>query len=110
MTLQSLPLSAILPPESNPRTVIDPARIKGLAASILADGLLQNLVVAPVPDQADCYRLVSGERRYRALHLLVTRGALRGCGRGSNRRIGPGTGRRGGDAKRPFEFSILPLV
>jgi ParB family transcriptional regulator, chromosome partitioning protein len=46
MTIQSIPLSSILPPEGNPRAAIDQAGIEGLAASIQADGLLQNLVVA----------------------------------------------------------------
>jgi len=76
MTIQSLPLSSILPPEGNPRTAIDPAGIESLAASIQADGLLQNLVVLQLKGKKPRYRLISGERRYQALKLLEERGAL----------------------------------
>ena len=61
MTIQSLPLSSILPPEGNPRTAIDPAGIESLAASIQADGLLQNLVVLQLKGRKPRYRLISGE-------------------------------------------------
>jgi ParB family chromosome partitioning protein len=76
MTIQSLPLSSILPPEGNPRTAMDPAGIESLAASIQADGLLQNLVVLQLKGKKPRYRLISGERRYQALKLLEERGAL----------------------------------
>jgi ParB family chromosome partitioning protein len=76
MTIQSIPLSSILPPDGNPRTAIDPTGIEGLAASIQTDGLLQNLVVAQIKGRKPRYRLISGERRYRALKLLEERGVL----------------------------------
>ena len=76
MTIQSIPLSSILPPEGNPRTAMDQAGIESLAASIQADGLLQNLVVVPLKSRKPRYRLISGERRYRALKLLEERGVL----------------------------------
>jgi ParB family transcriptional regulator, chromosome partitioning protein len=76
MTIQSLPLSSILPPEGNPRTAIDPTGIESLAASIHADSLLQNLVVVQLKGKKPRYRLISGERRYRALKLLEERGVL----------------------------------
>jgi ParB family chromosome partitioning protein len=47
-----------------------------LAASIRNDGLLQNLVVKPVKGKRQHYRIVSGERRYRALKLLLERGEV----------------------------------
>jgi len=40
--------------------------------------LLQNLVVTPVKGAGKRYRIISGERRYRALKLLQERGALSG--------------------------------
>ena len=76
MTIATLPLSAIEPSKANPRTAFDAASIEGLAASIKADGLLQNLVVAPVKGKKRRYRLISGERRFRALRLLAERGEL----------------------------------
>lgn len=49
--------------------------IKEKASEILAVGLLSNLVVADAPaGDGTPYRLISGERRWRALRLLVERG------------------------------------
>lgn len=76
MTIHSLPLSSIQPSGANPRSAIDPAGIERLAASILADGLLQNLVVSPTKGRKQRFRLISGERRYRALQLLHARGDI----------------------------------
>ncbi|MGE3336010.1 MAG: ParB/RepB/Spo0J family partition protein [Rhodospirillaceae bacterium] len=73
MSIQSVPLSSLQPPAANPRTVFDDAALEGLADSIAADGLLQNLVVAPAKSG---YRVISGERRYRALRLLAERGVI----------------------------------
>ena len=76
MTMQFIPLSAILPPERNPRTAIDQDGVESLAASILADGLLQNLVVVRLKGKKPRYRIISGERRYRALSLLAERNQI----------------------------------
>ena len=76
MTIQTVPLETIQPPQGNPRTVIDAEGIEGLAASILQDGLLQNLVVTR--GKGENLRIVSGERRYRALKLLQERGEIAG--------------------------------
>jgi ParB family chromosome partitioning protein len=76
MTIHTIPLSSILLCDSNPRTGMDPSGIESLAASILADGLLQNLVVAPIQGDKTRYWLVSGERRYRALLWLQERGQI----------------------------------
>ena len=48
--------------------------IEELAGMILASGLLDNLVVIYDPTPAGQYRIVSGERRWEALKLLVSRG------------------------------------
>jgi ParB family chromosome partitioning protein len=50
-------------------------RIEELARSIAQYGLLQNLVVRPLPE-AGYYEIVAGERRYRALTLLAKDGRL----------------------------------
>lgn len=76
MTNQSVPLSSLLPPAANPRSKYDAGAIDGLAASIRADGLLQNLVVVPCGGSKRRYRIISGERRYRALKLLQERGDI----------------------------------
>jgi ParB family chromosome partitioning protein len=76
MTLKTIPLSALCPPEGNPRRTVDDAKIASLAESIKTDGVLQNLVVEPA--EADKFRVVSGMRRFLALNLLESQGAIDG--------------------------------
>jgi len=84
MTIQSVPLTSLEPSRANPRGRFDTASIEGLAASIRTDGLLQNLVVRPINGKGEAarnqkgerFRIVSGERRYRALKLLAEQGDL----------------------------------
>jgi ParB family chromosome partitioning protein len=76
MTMQTVSLSSLEPGRGNPRKVMDRRSLEGLAASIRNDGLLQNLVVSPVKGKGQHYRIVSGERRFRALKLLQERGDL----------------------------------
>ncbi len=76
MTIQSVPLSSIEPSKGNPRRGFDRGSIEGLAASIRKDGLLHNLVVSPLKGKGKHYRIVSGERRFRALKLLAECGDL----------------------------------
>ncbi|KZD12453.1 ParB/RepB/Spo0J family partition protein [Oceanibaculum pacificum] len=74
MTIQTIPLNKLTVAEGgNPRRSMDAAALEGLAASIKADGLLQNLVVRK---DGRKFRIVSGERRYRALSLLAERGDI----------------------------------
>jgi ParB family transcriptional regulator, chromosome partitioning protein len=77
MSIQSVPLSSLQPPAANPRSTFDAATLDGLATSIKTDGLLQNLVVAPVQGSKRRYRVISGERRLRALKLLEKRGDIK---------------------------------
>ena len=49
-----------------PREVFDEEEIDQLATSLLDVGMLQPLVVRPIPGAADRYELVAGERRLRA--------------------------------------------
>ncbi len=62
--LRELPVSLIKPNPSQPRTKFDPAALAALAASIGATGVVQPLLVRPLPDGS--YELVAGERRWRA--------------------------------------------
>lgn len=73
MNIQTVTLDTLTPSKANPRKGFEAKAIEGLAASIRTDGLLQNLVVEP---KGQGYRIVSGERRYRALKLLAERGEL----------------------------------
>jgi ParB family chromosome partitioning protein len=62
--LRELPTELIKPNPNQPRTKIDPESLAGLAASIGANGVVQPLLVRPLPDGS--YELIAGERRWRA--------------------------------------------
>jgi ParB family chromosome partitioning protein len=62
--LRELPVSLIKPNPSQPRTNFDADALAALAASIEATGVVQPLLVRPLPDGS--YELVAGERRWRA--------------------------------------------
>jgi ParB family chromosome partitioning protein len=62
--LRELPVETIKPNPNQPRTKIDPEALAGLASSIGANGVVQPLLVHPLPDGS--YELIAGERRWRA--------------------------------------------
>lgn len=72
--LMSISLERIRPNSQQVRKTFH--RIEQLAQSIAHYGLLQNLVVRPLPDLDRYYEIVAGERRYRALTLLARDGQL----------------------------------
>ena len=61
---QTLPLSQIVTSSSQPRRYFDPDKLKQLTQSVREHGVLEPLLVRPLPDNK--YELVAGERRYRA--------------------------------------------
>lgn len=64
-----IPTAHIAPNPHQPRAHFDPTALEELAASIRAHGIIQPLVVTLDPDQPGRYRLVAGERRWRAAQL-----------------------------------------
>jgi ParB family transcriptional regulator, chromosome partitioning protein len=62
--LRELPVGVIKPNPNQPRTKIDPESLSALASSIEANGVVQPLLVRPLPDGS--YELIAGERRWRA--------------------------------------------
>ena len=63
----TLPLEEIVPNREQPRKQFDEAALADLSASIAQHGVLQPLVVRPMPDGS--YQLVAGERRWRASRM-----------------------------------------
>ena len=74
MTQKSVPLAALVLPKDNPRRNFNKTGIKGLAESIKADGVLQNLIVEKNGDGT--YNILGGKRRYLALMLLKKNGII----------------------------------
>jgi ParB family transcriptional regulator, chromosome partitioning protein len=62
--LRELPVELIKPNPKQPRTRFDAEALAGLAASIESTGVVQPLLVRPLPDGS--YELIAGERRWRA--------------------------------------------
>lgn len=64
--LLTLRIDQILPGQKQPRTYFDEERIRELAASLKEHGLLQPIVVRK---EGAKYRIIAGERRYRAAKI-----------------------------------------
>ncbi len=62
-----LPLNEIVPNKEQPRKTFDEGALQELADSITQHGVLQPLLVRPLP--AGGYQLVAGERRWRASRI-----------------------------------------
>lgn len=64
--LAELPLDAIVPNHVQPRDVFDEDDLTELEHSIREFGVLQPIVVRPIPGESDRFELIMGERRWRA--------------------------------------------
>jgi ParB family chromosome partitioning protein len=69
-SMQDIPLERIRESKTNPRRTFDETKLAELAANIILHGVLQPVLVRPLPDgEAGVYELVAGARRYRASKL-----------------------------------------
>lgn len=66
----TLPLSAIVTSDSQPRRYFDPENLDQLTASVKKHGILEPLLVRPRSGSSQEYELVAGERRFRAAQAL----------------------------------------
>lgn len=64
---QTLPLDRIIPGSEQPRSNFDPEKLKELADSIRANGVIQPITVCQ--DASGKFRIIAGERRWRAAKL-----------------------------------------
>jgi ParB family chromosome partitioning protein len=66
---QSISLNQIQPGEEQPRDLFDGQKMEELSQSIRANGVLQPIVVYRDTERANHYRIIAGERRWRAAGL-----------------------------------------
>src|ERR1700693_6126569 len=68
--VQDIPLSRIQESKTNPRRQFDELKLAELADNIRQHGVLQPVLVRPMPDgEPEAYELVAGARRFRASQL-----------------------------------------
>jgi len=65
-TPRRLPVAFLRPNPANPRKAFNPADLDDLTASVKERGVVQPLIVRPVPGTTDAYEIIAGERRWRA--------------------------------------------
>jgi ParB family chromosome partitioning protein len=65
----SLPIEKIQPNPDQPRRMFSDDNLSELAASILAKGIIQPLIVRKSPKVPNTYEIVAGERRWRAAQM-----------------------------------------
>jgi ParB family chromosome partitioning protein len=69
-SIQDIPLERICESKTNPRRQFDETKLAELAENIRQHGVLQPILVRPLPEgAAGTYELVAGARRYRASKL-----------------------------------------
>src|SRR5436190_16840969 len=70
-SIQDIPLAKIRESRTNPRRFFDEAKLAELADNIKQHGVLQPILLRPLPDgEAGTYELVAGTRRYQSTSLM----------------------------------------
>ena len=67
--VQNIPLSDIEPNRGQPRREFDEEALASLAGSISQLGVLQPIIVTELADGSGMYRIIAGERRWRAARI-----------------------------------------
>ena len=65
----TVPVERVHPNPNQPRRHFAADALEELAASVRARGVIQPLIVRPMPDRAGHYEIVAGERRWRASQM-----------------------------------------
>ena len=65
----TLPIEEVAGDEHQPRKHFDQVKLEELASSIRAKGVIQPILVRKVPGKSGAYRIIAGERRWRAAQL-----------------------------------------
>src|SRR5436309_15684323 len=69
-SIQDIPLGKIRESKTNPRRFFDEAKLEELANNIKQHGVLQPILLRPLPEgEAGTYELVAGARRYRSAKI-----------------------------------------
>jgi ParB family chromosome partitioning protein len=67
--IKKIAIENIVPNPDQPRKSFDEKSLHEMSESLKQHGVIQPLVVTPLKDKNDHYRIVAGERRYRAAQL-----------------------------------------
>ena len=66
---RKVPVEFLRPNPRNPRKHFEDSELQELSRSIKDRGIIQPIVVRPVPNASDAYEIVAGERRWRAAQV-----------------------------------------
>src|SRR6056297_2122619 len=66
---RTVPIEKIRPNPDQPRRSFDKEKLEDLAASIKEKGIIQPLIVRPIPGDDTAFEIVAGERRWRAAQM-----------------------------------------
>jgi ParB family chromosome partitioning protein len=70
MAAPTVPIAWLQPGAFQPRRYFDEQALKELADSVRERGILEPLLVRPIPGAKDAYEIIAGERRWRAAQLV----------------------------------------
>jgi ParB family chromosome partitioning protein len=69
--LRSLPVEKLRPGRFQPRRVFDQKAIDDLVESVKEKGILQPILVRPLPEDPQNFEIIAGERRWRAAQVAL---------------------------------------